>query len=652
MLGGCSSGQPSAPLQAHTTISFTPTPVQISTQPVEIEMPEPTPTLEARTLVICLGSEPDTLYPYGGGQMLAMQSVLEAVYDGPVDNNSFGYQPVILEKLPNLADGDAVIRAVTVQEGELFVDNEGDLNFLSAGDLIRPAGCQSPECSVTHAGGAIEMDQMFVTFTLLENLKWSDGEPLTAHDSVYSYNIYADSDNPTNKYVVERTASYEALDERTTRWVSLPGFLDQTYFLNFWTPFPEHTWGQYTTSELLEVEEAAVKPIGWGPYIIEEHQFGKQIVLTRNPHYFRADEGLPKFDRLIFRFKGKEPETNLAALLSGECDVLDQAASYSLRENENISNFHAEPTLNAYFATGTIWEHVVFALQPSEPWQSFSAAGAFQDFRLRQAIALCLDREQVVDEVFLGQSFVPDSYLPPIHPLFNSHLPAYAFDIEAGSALLDEIGWIDDDSDSATPRVYQGANEQIPQGMKLEFNYWTTTTEERTKVTQILTVSLAQCGMKVNIQQWGPEEFFNESPDGPLFGRQFDMVQFASLTSEPPPCNLWLTENIPGDPTLTDKNGNPLYPMGWSGTNVSGCSNPEYDQACKTALSLLPGQPGYMEAHLKAQEIFARDLPVIPLYVRVKLAITQPDMCGFIMDPTADSEMWNIEEFDYGPGCK
>ena len=51
-----------------------------------------------RTLVICLGQEPDTLYRYGGNTM-ASSPVLQAVYDGPIESNSFGYQPVILEKL-------------------------------------------------------------------------------------------------------------------------------------------------------------------------------------------------------------------------------------------------------------------------------------------------------------------------------------------------------------------------------------------------------------------------------------------------------------------------------------------------------------------------------------------------------------------------
>jgi peptide/nickel transport system substrate-binding protein len=55
---------------------------------------------------------------------------------------------------------------------------------------------------------------------------------------------------------------------------------------------------------------------------------------------------------------------------------------------------------------------------------------------------------------------------------------------------------------------------------------------------------------------------------------------------------------------------------------------------------------------MEAQRIFSEQLPVVPLFQAVKLAATRPDMCNFIMDPTANSEFWNIEEFDYGEGCQ
>jgi peptide/nickel transport system substrate-binding protein len=92
----------------------------------------------------------------------------------------------------------------------------------------------------------------------------------------------------------------------------------------------------------------------------------------------------------------------------------------------------------------------------------------------------------------------------------------------------------------------------------------------------------------------------------------------------------------------------PSEESGWAGQNDPGFINEEFDAACNAALQSLPGTPEEKEYHLEAQRIFAEQVPVAPLYLRLKLAATRPDMKNFIMDPTANSEFWNVEEFDYG----
>jgi peptide/nickel transport system substrate-binding protein len=115
---------------------------------VEPEEPVEEPVEEGpRTLVVCLGQEPDTLYIYGGS-MAAALNVQEAIYDGPIDNNSFSYQPVILEKLPNINDGDAVINPVDVAAGDTVIADDGSIVELAEGMMVRPAGCRSSECAI------------------------------------------------------------------------------------------------------------------------------------------------------------------------------------------------------------------------------------------------------------------------------------------------------------------------------------------------------------------------------------------------------------------------------------------------------------------------------------------------------------------------
>jgi ABC-type transport system substrate-binding protein len=137
--------------------------------------PEPEP-VGPKTLVVCQGQEPDTLYAYGGS-MLASSHIQEAVYDGPIDARTYGYQAVTLEKLPSFADGDAVLETVTVQAGDMVVDNDGNAVELAEGVKIRPSGCLAEDCAVEYAGGEVEMDQIVATFKMIAGLTWSDGTP-------------------------------------------------------------------------------------------------------------------------------------------------------------------------------------------------------------------------------------------------------------------------------------------------------------------------------------------------------------------------------------------------------------------------------------------------------------------------------------------
>ncbi|MCK5315595.1 MAG: hypothetical protein KAJ53_10750, partial [Anaerolineales bacterium] len=263
----------------------------------------------------------------------------------------------------------------------------------------------------------------------------------------------------------------------------------------------------------------------------------------------------------------------------------------------------------------------------------------------------CMDRQAVVDTILFGQSVVINTYIPPQHPLYNQDVAVYPYDPEAAGALLDEVGWLDDDGDATTPRVATGV-EGVPEGTLLEVAYETTTATLRQQVTAVIQQSLAGCGIQANIQLYPASEWFADGPEGKLFGRRFDLGEFAWLTGVAPPCDLYLSTQTPGpggESMISVQTGEEvIYQSAWGGQNDPGFADAAYDAACNEALGSLPGQPAYEAAHKEVQAIFAEQLPVAPLYLRLKLAVTRPDMCGFIMDPTANSEFWNIEEFDYG----
>jgi peptide/nickel transport system substrate-binding protein len=653
---------PSEPREIIRTVIVTQDVLIVEVTPfVEEITPTPITTEEApRTLVICMGQEPDSLYPYGTS-MLAASQVQAAIWDGPIDNRTYSYQPIILEKLPSLADGDAAINPVSVAAGDLVVDADGNPGTLTSGMVVKPAGCRSMDCAITYSGSSpLQMDQMVVTFSLLPGLTYSDGTPLTAADSVYSFNLNADPDSPASKYLVERTTSYVATGSQTNIWTGMPGFIDSTYFVNYWTPYPQSLWGQYTAADLVSEVDNQGLWLGWGAYTVDEWVRGDSIRLSRNHNYFRASEGLPHFANLVYRFIGEDPNAAIAALAAGECDIIDQTFSLE-SQSELLLEMQAAGQLNATFVTGTTYEHADFNIQPVDSYrnsggfagwdQDYDGLGPFGDVRLRRAVAMCMDRQAVVDTVFYGQSITIDTYIPPEHPLYNPNNVSWPYDPVAAGALLDNIGWLDGDGNPSTPRIASGV-QGVPNGTLLSFNYNSTSSAQRMAATQIMAESAIACGIQMNLSYYPASEWFASGPDGILFGRRFDLGQFAWLTGVQPACDLFITSQIPGDPAAVDANGAAIYPSGWGGQNETGFSDPAFDAACLAAIQSLPGEEAYTTNHLEAQRIFAEQLPVVPLYLRLKLAATRPDMCNFFMDPTANSEMWNIEEFNYGDDCR
>jgi peptide/nickel transport system substrate-binding protein len=607
-------------------------------------VPTVTPTpLPKRTLVVCLGQEPTTLYPYGSASR-NMWSVLEAVYDGPFDVRQYTVQSVILEKVPSLLDGDAAIQSVAVKAGDEVVNVTGALEYLTSGSRVLPSGCYSPDCAVSWDGSSpLQMDQMSVTFKLKAGIVWSDGEPLTADDSVYSFQISSDPATPVSHYTNDRTASYEALDDLTVRWVGKPGYLPHRYQTYFWLPLPRHAWQHLSAADLLTAPESSQKPLGWGPYMIEEWVIRDHITLRKNPSYFRAGEGLPKFDTLVFRFLGEPADNNIAALLAGECDIVDQTAMLD-QQLEPILEMNRDKKLKAYIGQGPEWEQITFGIRPASYDDGYSAwAGDrpdfFSDLRVRQAFVYCMNRQRVIERVTFKASSIPVGLTPPSHPYFLADFAPLPYDPEAGMRLLDEAGWRDTDGDPATPRQAVGI-PGVPDGTPLEVNYATTLADARIQTAEFLVESLKSCGIQVHLKRMETGELYAPGTSGGiLFGRKFDLAQFGWESGEQIPCLQYTSSQIP-----TTEN----Y---WTGMNIGGYSNPAFDAACQAALSARPEAADYKEKQMAVQRLFAEELPAVPLYYRLKLAISRKDLCGLEMDVTARSLLWNLENIDYGEKC-
>jgi len=114
--------------------------------------PTPTP-IPPKTLVVCTGAEPQNLYLYGDASR-AKWSVLEAIYDGPIDTENFEPAPVILQELPTLDNGGITLQAAAVSEGDPVANVTGDIVALKKGVKVFPVGCTSATCAVEWDGQA------------------------------------------------------------------------------------------------------------------------------------------------------------------------------------------------------------------------------------------------------------------------------------------------------------------------------------------------------------------------------------------------------------------------------------------------------------------------------------------------------------------
>ena len=591
--------------------------------------PTPSPTPKPRVLTICLGEEPDSLYLYADDSHAA-RVIREAIYDGPIDTVGYGYQPVILQKLPSLADGDAAMTAVSVETGAQIVDANGDVVKLAAGTRVRPAGCRADDCAVTFDGQPITLDQIQATFSLRPDLRWSDGTSLTAQDSVYSFDLARDVDTPNWKWLELRTSSYTAPDDHTVIWTGLPGFLDPAYTTAFWTPLPAHAWNQYTPAELLTQDAVIRTPLSYGPYVIDTWESGQPIRLSPNPYYFRAAEGLPYFETLSFRFiSNQNVDTALDALAEGQCDVLSLDLSLE-RDLQRLNEMEATGEGKLYTVSGPVWEHLTFNADPPPDYEQ---PAFFQDVRTRRAVAHCINRQAIIEQVIGGLGAISDTYLPLEHPLFASDaIILHPYDPPQGQALLEEVGWRDLDGDGVReahgiPGFFDGAQFSI--------RYSTTTADMHEQIGALVAADLAACGIEVEVEQLEPATFFKDGAGMPLYGRHFDLAEFPWLTDVQPPCGLYLSTQISSETNQ------------WSGQNFGGYNNPIYDALCEQALAALPGEPAYVTAHDEAQRLFSADLPALPLFFRPSVYAARADLHGFIPDAIA-VETWNIEAFTLG----
>lgn len=595
-------------LPACKGIQMTPSPDQLPTLPVEATLPVPisTPSVEHRSqpetslqiettseIVVCQAAEPDSLFLYGTS-MVDKRSIHHLAYEKLITNEGGRYRAQGIVKIPDLADGDAQILPVTVESGDKVVNHFGEVVILDKG--IELMGINGEK--IIFDGQPAVLPQMIVDFTLQE-LTWSDGRPVSAADSVYSFEVNRDVVLPfttVNINRLERTDSYKATGDLTLRWTGLPGWRDPLYFLNVWPPLPKHHLGDIPLNNLADHPAAARTPLSNGPFAVTEWQPGGDIRLEPNPFYDRTEEQDLNVEGIVFR-SINDPDQAAAALRDGRCSLLAQSLVHiDLATKLLAEGFHIMTIASGAF------EHLSLAVNSLDQ----NRPRWFEDPRVRQALTLCTDRQRIIHEAMGGWADVWDSYVSPHHILLPTERTLLAYDPAAGNALLDSAGYIDTNGN--------GIRNHPESGLPLTPSIITTSQSDvRPHIVSVIAENWAACGIKVDPQAISPQEMFLPGPDGPVFGRRFDASLFSLGSDGEPPCHHWTIDQIPNQ---DDRNG----------SNVTGWSNTEFDAACRRGQTAFWGSADYRAAHQEALRIWDKERPGIPLFGYVTFIAIRPDL--------------------------
>lgn len=265
------------------------------------------------------------------------------------------------------------------------------------------------------------------TFQLAPNVKWHDGQPFTSADVKFTFDeVLLKHHARTKAGLGTVIASIEtpAPDQVVFRLKRPYGPLLQLLNVTEAPILPRHL---YQGSDPL-TNPANLKGIGTGPFKLESYRTDQQVVMVRNPDYFKA--GLPYLDRVVFRVMPDSGAQSLA-LMAGEIDYLPIVAA------PDVERLRARADLSvAQSAYGSGGSNCINTLGFNLDRKPLS------DLRVRQAIAHAIDREQILRDVQFGLGKVPSapisSGLPWAHAAGT--LARYTFDAKRAGELLDAAG--------------------------------------------------------------------------------------------------------------------------------------------------------------------------------------------------------------------
>jgi len=424
-------------------------------------------------------------------------------------------------------------------------------------------------------------DSTSIKLYLRDDIYWSDGEPITSGDLVFSFEVYSDpgvnsrffglfEDFYTNENLqidAEKSFNIISPKELTINFPpnASPDFLDINLEI-----IPKHIWSQYSKEEFTSAE-ANFKPVTSGPFKLDKWEKEGFISLIRDSSSFLFNpENLQK---IIFKVI-PDYKTRIIELKTGSIDLMDNIKSEDVGElNETVELKLASIRGRDYDYIG--WNH-------KDPKQG-SPNNFFSSKEIRKAMSYAINRKEIVDS-YLGKH--GEICKGPVSPLFKLYYDPtakiYNYNPAKTKEILNENGWTDSD------------NNGVMEKGSLEFQfdiYLNSGNPRRNYVAQIVKNNLKAVGIEANIKELETGTFI----DG-LFNGEFD----AWIAGWTIPVPIDLNPYWNSDPEI-------------GFLNFSAYENDEKDYILEKLQTNL-SEKEKVKLYKSLQEIFHYDEPVTFLY--------------------------------------
>lgn len=299
----------------------------------------------------------------------------------------------------------------------------------------------------------VEGEGRLYRFHLREGVTWHDGRPFTSADVKFSFDeLLLKFHARTRASITPVLESIETPDEQTVEFRFKQPYAPLLLQLDV-TEAPIVPRHLYEGSDPLR-NPANLAPVGTGPFKFVSYAAGAEIVLERNPEYFK--EGLPYLDRVVQRVIPEEGNRVLA-LEAGEVDWIWEAPGPDQSRLRETGDFELVRTSRNPGGSNCI---MTLSFNLERP--------LFVDIRTREAIASALDRGQFVERVLFGEGRVAQAPISSgIEWAHADDLSLPDFDREEAERLLDQAGWEREDDGVRTAQGVQG----VPDGTPLEFDF-------------------------------------------------------------------------------------------------------------------------------------------------------------------------------------